>query len=724
MRGNFISKCRYLKRLSYALIALISFCMSNIHASNSFNYVPNGSFEVTTISDVPDAWDQYLGPRIVKDWFSAWAVDREVSFHGKNSLRLTVTNDDQVGKIKAGPYFRNKAAKILKWDMPNSYGAYTLSLYLKSNKDKYQTKINFAGNVFPIQVGKKWQRFTFSGKGNSNVGWKYISIIAGDKGILWLDAVQLEEGNEATQFSSSTYDQDLFPEISPASINAISLVRDKFLGLLPDILVISDRSYYTDETNGKVIVKINKYNNKVPSIVELNLYNKSKILPNLIFSEQSSLESNKTIFDLNISKMGQGDYIAEVKVVSVADNNVLLSATTEFRKLKPKSGEVKVDYQRRCLLVDDEPFNLLAATFLRVHSSVSRWPEFLDMLSEHGYTVISATFSSRGNNTRATDKEVIRFFDLAYERGLKVMPVVNPNAKKINNKKFKKLKSYDKDIVLKEYINELYRLVGIIGDHPALLSWYLIDEPFGDLAGSGFTQDLVDMAAKIDPYHPVFISYGNLKRDYDYYDGEVPGDLVAKSYYTSPVRPITALAEDADLMSMATSYNKPVLSFIQLWSGLGRYPTPDELTVQTYLSMIHGATGFISWPMIPGSKILWQRTSEILGEMKKLLPIIYSKSPDINITNKSKYVHIVSKIYQKRLYVIAVNTSHQEQKEEIQLSGSGNIIKPVEVMFENESIKPKPDKMSFNVDLPALSRRVFVIDIEKNNINTGNVSDN
>ena len=705
-----------LRSLSYALFFAVSLYIGNIHASNTINYIPNGSFEVTTISDIPDAWDQYLGPRIVKDWFSAWVVDRNISYHGKNSLRLTVTNDDQLGKVKAGPYFRNKAAKLLKWNMPNNYGTYTLSLYVKANRDNFRTKIYFSGKEHVINAGKFWQRISFSGRGNAEIGWKYISIIAADKGALWVDAVQLEKGEKATEFVSSVYDDLLFPEVPPASTKAISAFKTKYLKKSQNVSITANRSYFTTEKNGSIIVKTKLPNNKSSYIAELKLYYGSKEPSNLVFTKKADVKDSVTMFDMDINNLRTGEYFAEVNIVK--DSKVNFSAKTYFRKLKVKRGEVKVDNQKRCLLVNDKPFNVLAATFLRVHQSSSRWDEFLDMLSKHGYTTVSATFSSRGNNTRSTDEEIIRFFDMAYERGLKVIPVVNPNAKRISNKKFRKIKSYDKEIVIREYINELDKLMGVIGDHPALLSWYLIDEPFGDLAGSGFTLDLVNAAAKIDPYHPVFVSYGNLKRDYDFYYGEVPGDLVAKSYYTSPVRSITAHAENAALMSMATSYNKPVISFIQLWSGLGRYPTPDELTAQTYLGIVHGATGFISWPMMPSSKILWQRTKEILNELKILSPIMYSLAPDIEVSNESKYVHIMTKLYENRLYLIAVNTSKNRQQDVIKFRGTGKITGSVEVMFENKSISA--DVMSFKADFPALSRRVFVVDID-NDFNAGNV---
>jgi len=46
------------------------------------NLLPNGSFEITTVPDIPDCYYQYLGPKKVNDWSELWTIDHKVVYDG------------------------------------------------------------------------------------------------------------------------------------------------------------------------------------------------------------------------------------------------------------------------------------------------------------------------------------------------------------------------------------------------------------------------------------------------------------------------------------------------------------------------------------------------------------------------------------------------------------------------------------------------------------------
>ena len=80
---------------------------------------------------------------------------------------------------------------------------------------------------------------------------------------------------------------------------------------------------------------------------------------------------------------------------------------------------------------------------------------------------------------------------MAHQRMLKVVPWINPNALAIKGKKFRKVREFDSEIILKHYKKELDALIPKLKAHPALLAWYVFDEPSKDLILEGVTRLLV-----------------------------------------------------------------------------------------------------------------------------------------------------------------------------------------------------------------------------------------
>jgi len=592
------------------------FSLKNIKAEN---FLPNGSFEVTTVPDMPDCWDQPFGPKEIKNWYSLWKIDESIAFQGKKSLCIAVPSHSSIWKLYAQSWYqdwlirlwKNKLKKLEK----NQY--YTLSMYLKSNKLKFPVSviIRTAKKVyrFKTKVSFIWKRYFFTFYLNSQL--KNVRIYPLGVGKLWIDAVKLEKGKEATKFTPSPYN-----------------------------------TYFVNLPKPKKVNEIEK----------------------------------------ELAKLGWEERF-------------------NYPKVKPKFlGNINIDPIQRCILVNGKPFFFFAACFMRAHLYKKRWNELLRMLKRYEYTAVIASFACSWNDSHASTPEIRRFLNLAYRCGLKVVIWIQINAVKTSNG-FKRIRhNFPPRVITEEYKKEIKRLIPPLKNHPALLGWYLFDEPYEkELINYGFTKKIVDFAKSLDPCHFMYINYGKLEKDYKFYNGKIPGDIVSRTQYPIPVYPITYIAEQTGKEYIIGNFRKPVVLWLQLWSGKGRYPTPDEFTCMAYLAAIYGATGFQTWPMMPGSKLLWDRVKVVISEMKEISSVLYSRNTIPVVIKGSDYIHTMAKKLGKKVYLLAVNTLNKKQDVTFVLPDLK--IKKINVKFESRFCSFKDNL--FNDVFKPYERHVYEIDL-------------
>ena len=182
------------------------------------NFCENGSFEVATTADTPDCWMAYLQPKLTSGWYDCWVLDRDVAFEGKASMRLSAPP-------KGGPVGIRYAGAINSWKrvhpcgMPirSKNGNYTLSLAMKSRKGTVHVegRLIFSTKKYgrPVkvvkmkwQVGPEWKRYSHTVSG-IQARIADISIGGPSKGTVWIDAIQLEEGEVARDYTPCAFDR-------------------------------------------------------------------------------------------------------------------------------------------------------------------------------------------------------------------------------------------------------------------------------------------------------------------------------------------------------------------------------------------------------------------------------------------------------------------------------------------------------------------------------------
>jgi len=168
-------------------------------------------------------------------------------------------------------------------------------------------------------------------------------------------------------------------------------------------------------------------------------------------------------------------------------------------------------------------------------------------------------------------------------------------------------------------------------NHPALLSWYLGDEP----EGSGDVPDLLLEARAIiraiDRHHPISV----LNNTPTVFAAYAPTcDVHMADPYPIPRQPVTLVAEWADISRRAAGPGRPTWLCLQTHNlalyGMddGRWPTPDELRCMMYLALTHGSRGIAWWcynhARDSGN---WTAYETMYRELQQLAPYLLETAP-------------------------------------------------------------------------------------------------
>ncbi len=179
-------------------------------AAETVNHQINGSFEYASNPDIPDFWvglgrwtrsangipGEMLTEKNVKEFEEKFFLDDSTAYEGKKSLRVQA------------PFFVGSSSMDV-----TPAKDHVLSVYLKSSRENMMVALSAAHMdrekpylTQEISVSTGWKRFELKLPTYPN---DKVSILVHplDSGKLWVDAVQIEEGLEATPFKPSYFDE-------------------------------------------------------------------------------------------------------------------------------------------------------------------------------------------------------------------------------------------------------------------------------------------------------------------------------------------------------------------------------------------------------------------------------------------------------------------------------------------------------------------------------------
>jgi hypothetical protein len=248
-------------------------------------------------------------------------------------------------------------------------------------------------------------------------------------------------------------------------------------------------------------------------------------------------------------------------------------------------------------------------------------------------------------------------------------------------------------------------------NHPALLAWYIADEPNGYKTPPEELEEVYRIIKETDPWHPVSMVFmAPFLSSRKYADAF---DVVIADPYPVPNRSVTQVGDVTDQLRTEFDGKKPLWIVPQAFGGSewwGREPSVQEIRSMTYQAIVEGARGiqyFIRHGLnsFPKSTAMWNECGRMALEVAEITPWLLSDEKPLDVTCDSKSILVTSALHDDRLMIIAVNTINSPVRTNIRIKGvSGALVK---VLFENRSLTLSSG--SFSDYLPSFGSQVYLI---------------
>lgn len=345
------------------------------------------------------------------------------------------------------------------------------------------------------------------------------------------------------------------------------------------------------------------------------------------------------------------------KGATLAETQVVLT------KLVSGRTEVRMHRLNRSLQVDGKPFLVYAQG---IHGRRGGW--WLEDIAAHGFnTVIAGCEAYRSNDALAKDAAGIRaFLDECVSRGLRVILWLHPGAGPY--------------APIREGV---VRTITAVRDHPAIICWYLVDEPegwWGSQPGGKTEADLVDLCAAAraaDPYRPSHINWYAWSKGKGGYGSLDATDIGALDRYpvgrgTNAIAATGAIAKTMN--DDCRPRHQPTAFWVQMYGydDAVREPTPDEMAGMTYACVIQGMRLIYYFIYKPMSVDLWESMAPLGAELRDLEPVL--TDPDarelaVDVTREG--VHYALWQRGRGLALVACNASDERSVLDLDLAQLG-----------------------------------------------------
>ncbi|MFO7896639.1 MAG: chitobiase/beta-hexosaminidase C-terminal domain-containing protein [Candidatus Cloacimonadales bacterium] len=219
------------------------------------------------------------------------------------------------------------------------------------------------------------------------------------------------------------------------------------------------------------------------------------------------------------------------------------------------------------------------------------------------------------------------------------------------------------DLPEKKLNTLLRREIEALKDHPAILSWYIADEPVLTGVKPEYLQKKYDLIKSIDPYHPVSIVFLRPDKAGDY---QAAMDIAMVDPYPVPTHPLTLVGDRTRILKNQLPHSTAIWVVPQAFGGgewWQREPTRQELRNMTYQAIINGGRGikyFVRKGLnsFPKSTSAWAEAATVALEMQELAPQILSAELAPEISCQQPQIQVQSYQHDGLITVLAVNTTN------------------------------------------------------------------
>lgn len=432
---------------------------------------------------------------------------------------------------------------------------------------------------------------------------------------------------------------------------SLPLVVERALTLAPG------RMPFVDEQEGSVIAAV------APGVGEgLEL---SLSAGGIEIARSSVSEGKRTQVPLSLSELPLGT--TEIVAVLLRGDRPVAEETTRLVRAPVERGAVVVDNASHALVVDGLPF--IPCSFYCVYPDVP-----VDEEATQGFNAVAPYLPMDISERRRVREGLRALMDRCAAVGMRFHLDVRGAAALPDTE--------EKWAWLSEEV-EAFR------GHPALLAYYLADEPELGTAPLEGCLEAYRRLKELDPYHPVTMVFCQAEAAARYARAM---DICMTDPYPIPNAPVTVVTDFCRRIRSDLADTMPLWLVPQAFGGgegWPREPSAHEERVMTYLGLIHGARGiqpFIRRAPIgnPTSPSLWSECRRLALEVGQLAPALASGEEAPRLTCSVASVDAVALAERGAVTVLAANTSNAPVAVEFVLDAeySG----AAEVLFENRSV--------------------------------------
>ncbi len=428
----------------------------------------------------------------------------------------------------------------------------------------------------------------------------------------------------------------------------------------------SGLDYYTNEKDGEIAVFIPE--SKTGIDIKIDLAFEYEFLNRAYELKGTGI----SLIPFEMERLHEGNN--EITCSFYENEKWVDSRKVNVVKRPDQANEVKIDRASGGLIVNGLPFFPFG-----FYTESPVWKYLPEEEVVRGFNLISAYQKIERKNL----KERTAYMDRCASLGMKV----NYNISSLigNEEIAGDMKAHEQKMKILQNEIEKFR------NHPALLSWYISDEPEGQGISAEQLKEAYGLIKELDPYHPVSIVFMDPEKAGTYRNVM---DIAMTNPYPIPNKPVTLAADYISTLYRQFRYEKPVWIVPQAFGGneiWKREPTAREIRVMTYLGLIQHASGvqyFIREALngSPKSTATWSECGAISLEVADMVPELFSGQQAPEIIPSDQKVQAAAWYHDGVLIILAANTSPDPIPFSLKINGY-DLSGEIKVLFENRQTK-------------------------------------
>lgn len=598
-------------------------------------------------------------------------------------------------------------------------GEYTFSIYAKADQPNTTVHIRHPASAAPFataRIGRAWQRITATSSDMTKLPAIHIPH-PGSR--VWLAAPQLEPGRMATTFRPSLGERNTAPPGKTPHLHSDARPREAYeaadaVRLLPSRLVVY--AEYDHVLSDEVVRVRVEWAGPTPVTIHCRILD--AVTGVKLPIEQQALRLDKPgVETFAIPTAGLAPGLIGVQAVADVAGKRTDRATDVFAKLAAASQDVRVNRFTRSITVNSTP---ILPVFLPVDpSTLGDW--HMDRLVSAGFNCVVAAPGkfllrdvAEGPLLPAKETEIRGHLDRLQARGLKILWPLPWSFDDWASTG--KLYAGDINGLAAAYL----RIISAFRDHPAIIGWYLMDEPSPRTWEDEFGFSEADLrllwfaVKQADQARPAYVNW-NHTWSIEPYGGLQCTDVVSHDNYSTSGESFDydGLMPSVRMINDFRAGRKPAFAWISgSYDEVALRPSVAAVRIHTWLHLIYGTRGLGYWSKPPLDPLVWAEMQATNRDARILHEQVLGQ-PDAQLVvgpTQAGTVHYAVWRIGDIAYLLAVNTADFRSPLDVDVgTACGCGVSSGRMLFGNAPLALEQGRVRHTLD--AFSRAAFQLDL-------------